>query len=95
MLIFIFVVLTTFQKWYVLWLLPTIIWQSKNMRKFIIYLTVVGIVPSMGYFIVGSDPYTIGMSYSIKMLVISGIILSIYMLINRYIIIKRNGRRII
>lgn len=85
MLIFIFGVLTNFQKWYVLWMIPTIIWQSKNMRKFIIFLTIAAIIPSMGYFIVGGDPYTIGMSYSINMLFISAVILIIEIVIKRYI----------
>lgn len=77
MLIFIFIVLTNFQKWYILWLFPTIPWQGKNMRKFIIYLTIVALIPSMGYFMVGGDPYTLGISYSIQMLIISGLLLFI------------------
>ncbi len=71
MLIFIFLVLTTFQKWYVLWLLPTIIWQNKQMRNFIIYLTITAIVPSIGYFLSQGDPFMVGISYSIKMLILS------------------------
>ena len=84
MLIFIFVILTTFQKWYILWLIPTIIWQSKNMRKFLIYLTITGLIPSLHYFMVGGDPYIIGITYSLKMLVISGLILLIEILIKQY-----------
>ena len=34
MLIFIFIVLTNFQRWYVIWLLPTIIWQGKKYETF-------------------------------------------------------------
>ena len=71
MLIFIFLVLTTFQKWYVLWILPTIIWQNKQMRNFIIYLTITAIVPSIGYFLSQGDPFMAGISYSIKMLILS------------------------
>lgn len=76
MLIFIFLVLTTFQKWYVLWLLPTIIWQNKQMRNFIIYLTITAIVPSIGYFLSQGDPFMVGISYSIKMLALSVICLA-------------------
>lgn len=50
MLSFIFVVLATFQKWYILWLLPTIMWQNRNMKCFIIYLTVVALIPSIRLF---------------------------------------------
>lgn len=50
MLIFIFLVLATFQKWYILWLLPTIIWQNKRMKHFIINLTVVALMPSIRLF---------------------------------------------
>ena len=71
MLVFIFLVLTNFQKWYILWIFPTIIWQTKNMRKFIMYLTITAIIPSMGYFCVQGDPYTIGMIYSTTILLLS------------------------
>lgn len=71
MLIFIFLVLATFQKWYILWLLPTIIWQSKNMKKFLIYLMTLGIIPTIDYFISGNDLYIYGMTHSIKILCIA------------------------
>jgi len=74
MLIFIFIVLSTFQKWYVLWLLPTIIWQSKKMKRFITYLTITALIPSIGYFMVGGDPYTLGVTYSINMIMLSGVL---------------------
>ena len=73
MLIFIFIVLATFQKWYVLWLLPTIVWQSKYMRKFIIYLTITALIPSISYFVAGVDAYTLGITYSLSMLFFSGL----------------------
>ena len=71
MLVFIFLVLTNFQKWYILWIFPTIIWQTKNMRKFIMNLTITAIIPSTGYFCVQGDPYTVGMIYSITILLLS------------------------
>ena len=83
-LLFIFVVLTNFQKWYILWIIPTMIWQGKYMRKFILYLTTVALMPSMQYFITGGDGYIYGITYSIKMLLFSGIIVFIEFLINNY-----------
>ena len=71
MLVFIFLVLTNFQKWYILWIFPTIIWQTKNMRKFIMNLTITAIIPSTGYFCVQGDPYTLGLIYSITILLLS------------------------
>lgn len=70
-LLFIFIVLTNFQKWYILWLFPTVIWQTKTMRKFILYMTITAIIPSIGYFYVQGDPYKVGMIYSTAILVLS------------------------
>lgn len=83
MLIFIFIVLSRFQKWYMLWLFPTIIWQNRNMRKLMIYMTITAMIPSMGYFMVQSDPYVIGMMYSIAIFILSIILLEIDLLINK------------
>ena len=85
MIVFIFVILATFQKWYILWLLPTIIWQSKNMRKFILYLTITAIIPSFDYFIAQNDPYILGIGYSIKILVMSVVLLIIDVIINKFL----------
>lgn len=71
MLIFIFGVLATFQKWYIIWLFPTLIWQNKNMRRFLIYLTITGILPSIKYFIVGEELFSDGMLYSTNMVIIA------------------------
>lgn len=84
MLIFIFIILTNFQKWYILWLMPTIIWQNKNMKIFIIYLSITAIVPSFNYFIIGTDAWQIGMSYSMQMLILSAVLLAIDILITRH-----------
>jgi len=84
MLVFIFIILTNFQRWYVLWLMPTIIWQSKNMRKFILYLTITAIIPSLDYFRVGFDLYYLGIAYSISMLIMSSVLVFIDILINKY-----------
>lgn len=83
MLIFIFIVLSRFQKWYMLWLFPTIIWQNRNMRKIFIYMTITAMIPSIGYFMVQGDPYIIGMGYSITILLLSVVLLEIDLLINK------------
>ena len=70
-MIFIFFVLTNFQKWYILWLFPTIIWQSKIMRDYIISLTVTGIIPSFSYFIIENDSFSQGMYYSLKTIILA------------------------
>lgn len=74
MLIFIFFVLTNFQKWYILWILPTIMWQSKNIRNFIINLTITAIIPSFNYFLIENDTFLDGIYYSITILLLSIII---------------------
>ena len=84
MLIFIFVVLVNFQKWYILWLIPTIIWQSKYMRRFILYLTATAIIPSLKYFQIGVDAYIYGIHYSIMILIFSIIASLIYKLYEIY-----------
>lgn len=71
MLIFIFIVLTTFQKWYILWLLPTIFLVNKSMRNFIIALTITAIIPSFKYFQTGNDVFSDGLYYSISMFIMS------------------------
>lgn len=39
LLIFTFVVLTTFQPWYVVWIFPTLMWQKPRMQKVLIYMS--------------------------------------------------------
>ena len=84
MLIFIFITLTSFQKWYILWLLPSLIWQNRTMRKFILMLTMTAIVPSISYFVVEGDPYQLGMDYSMKIVILSGIILALSQPVKRF-----------
>lgn len=88
MLVFIFIVLTNFQKWYILWLLPTIMWQTEKMQKFIIYLTITAIIPSFGYFLAQGDPWTVGIGYSAKILIISITLLIIDIFENKILIMK-------
>jgi len=86
MLIFIFVVLTNFQRWYVLWLLPTMIWQTKQMRQFILYITITAIIPTLNYFTVEAEPYYLGLHYSVSIIAMS--VLAVF-LQNRERIVKR------
>jgi len=86
MLIFIFVVLTNFQRWYVLWLLPTMIWQTKQMRQFILYITITAIIPTLNYFTVEAEPYYLGLQYSVSIIAMS--VLAVF-LQNRERIVKR------
>lgn len=83
MLVFIFIILTNFQKWYILWLLPTIIWQNKNMRQFILALTITAIIPSFKYFEIGNDAFIYGMYYSVKVILLSIIIVIIENLLDK------------
>lgn len=64
MIAFIFIVLTTFQKWYILWLIPTMFLANKNTRNFIFALTLVALIPSFVYFIIGVDAFSYGIYYS-------------------------------
>lgn len=89
--IFIFVVLATFQKYYILWLFPIIMWQSRKTRTFYLYLTITAIVPSISYFLAQDDPYNLGMGYSIEMLIISGILLFINLKVRQKRLLKNNS----
>ena len=88
MLWFIFITLTSFQKWYILWLLPTLPWQSKNMRKFLLYLTVTALIPSISYYSIGNDAFMVGIGYSGTILILSGIILLSENLIKKFILLN-------
>ncbi len=82
MLVFIFLILTTFQKWYILWLLPTIIWQNRNMRKIIIFLTIIAIIPSLIFFMIGNDNFYCGMFYSSIMIYLAIMYIIIVKILN-------------
>ena len=76
-IIFILICLTNFQKWYMLWLIPTIIWQNKYMRYFIINLTMTALIPSYNYFKIEGDAFRKGIYYSLTIIVISLILIII------------------
>lgn len=76
MLIFIFFVITNFQRWYLMWLFPTVFWSNKNVKQFIITSTIVSIIPMYIYFVVGNDAFKYGMFHSLITLALA-IILNI------------------
>lgn len=78
MMLFIFLVLPTFQSWYILWLFPTIIWQRKNIRKFIIYSSSVTMISNYKYFVEGIDAFIYGYYYSINIVLIAVICVLIH-----------------
>ena len=68
--LFIFLVLTTFQVWYLVWLIPGIMYQTKKNLKFYNNLILTSIVP-LGVFIYKqSDGVIYGMWQSIAVLVL-------------------------
>lgn len=71
MLFFIFLILTTFQKWYILWIIPTISFSSKHIKQFFYILTFVSFIPSYQYFKIGNDAFKEGATYSFVMLVLA------------------------
>lgn len=78
MIICIFFALTNFQKWYILWLFPTILLDdNKYLKTFVLSLTLTAIIPSFSYFKIGCDAFKVGMYYSLIMLIISCLIMCI------------------
>lgn len=81
-LLFIFGILTNFHEWYLMWIIPTIMWQKKYMRYFIISLTIVSLIYPIGFYIVCADSYIFGLTYSIKILIGASILTASTYLIN-------------
>ena len=82
MIIFIFFILTNFQKWYILWLLPTMFYAGKQQKIIILFLTISAIIPSWQYFKIESDSYLAGIGYAFLVLLITMILFNGYELIN-------------
>ena len=89
MLIFIFICLTNFQRWYILWLIPTIIWQNKYMRYFIINLTFTSIIPLYAYFKIENDAFSKGIYYSLMTIVLAIGVLIISVIYNKIVLYLR------
>lgn len=77
MLIFIFLVIINFQRWYLMWLFPTIFWTNDYIKKFIITNSITSMLPIFIYFRVGNDAFKYGMYNSIITIILSIIICSI------------------
>ncbi len=88
LILFIFVILTTFRRWYILWLLPTYFWQRKYMKNFIISLTIVSMIPEWNYFLIGGDSWKAGVFHSVKMFAIAIGCTIIIELIKKYVLKK-------
>ena len=70
-LVFIFLIITNFHEWYLMWIIPTLMWQKKYMRYFIISLTIMSLIYPIGFYIICADGYIYGLTYSIKILISS------------------------
>lgn len=66
--IFIFLVLATFQVWYLVWLLPVIMWQKKENIMFYNNLFLISIIPLGTFIYRQSDGYIYGMWQSMMIL---------------------------
>lgn len=82
-LLFIFLVLTNFHQWYILWIMPTIIWQKKYMRYFILAMTISALIYPIGFYITHSDAFRYGMTYSVKILIRATIITTIIYILDK------------
>lgn len=51
LLLFIFLTITNFQTWYLMWLLPTIMWQNKKEIKKILNITIAFELGNVIYFL--------------------------------------------
>lgn len=65
MLIFVFIVITNFQRWYIMWLFPTVLWSGKKIKQFIIANSITSIIPILIYFVIGTDAFNFGMYNSV------------------------------
>ena len=77
MLSFIFLVITNFQTWYIMWMFPFILWQTSNRIKNILFLTISSEI-SISIFMILGQHYSIGAYYLIIIIFISIIFQMIY-----------------
>ena len=82
LLIFIFFVITNFQIWYIMWLMPTFMYlKSKNINS-LLQLTISSEIATLVFFAV-NEHYSIGVLYLVLMPVIFGI-MKLYTCINKW-----------
>ena len=65
MLVYIFLLSTNFRHWYILWLIPTMCYQTRKMRMFLLVLTYTVFLPLIVYFMFESDIAVLGIGYSV------------------------------
>ena len=65
--IFIFILITNFQPWYIMWLFPTFMWQKTSVIKDIIYVSILSQIANL-VFMLYNESYIYGMFFSIILL---------------------------
>ena len=71
LLIFTLVLITNFNSWYLLWLLPTIMWQKAKMIRFTNALTIGGLMAYAISYATYKDDETVGIAYFCIMIIVS------------------------
>ena len=84
LVIFLLTVITGFQTWYIMWLLPFIMWQRGKNTKSIIYLTIAAELSTIIFFAFG-EWYMLGGYYYLSMIAIW----SILNIVSKYKLRKR------
>jgi hypothetical protein len=69
LLMFIFAVITSFQPWYIIWIIPTIFWQDEYNKKILLIMTSVVEFTNIIYFLFG-DSYVYGQFYMFVFMII-------------------------
>lgn len=73
LILFIFGTITNLQSWYMLWLIPTLMWQSSKNIKQIIAITIIAEVSNVVYFIF-CESYIFGQFYIIMIVLLNVIV---------------------
>lgn len=70
LLIVIFLVLSNFKQWYIIWLFPSLIWQRKRMINIIINLSIASELALFPFFLYNSDGWKIAPYYTMLLVVL-------------------------
>ena len=71
---FLFLLITNFQPWYIMWLFPLLMWQRANIIKLIIQISIISQFAN-SIFLLYSEAWEYGIPYSFAMLV--GILIAV------------------
>lgn len=85
--VFLFLLITNFQPWYVMWLFPLLIWQKKENVKLIIQVSLL-VEFANSVFLARSEAWTNGTPFTIMLVL--GIVICLYF--NKISIIERNKK---